>query len=204
MNILITNPEVDPLTRYLLVWSESLINKLEKSNTVYHLKQERVSRKEFEGFIKKKDIDLVLLNGHGAEDRVEGNNETILDNKNVSLLKGKAIHSLTCSSAKKLGKKAVEKGAKSFVGYKEPFVTPNMDDKVRKPQEDTTAKLFLDPAFIVQEKLAIGKTPTEAVEAGRAAYARSIIKAMTSPIQSDDDQFIPCLLWNMRNLVAIE
>ena len=79
-----------------------------------------------------------------------------------------------------------------------------MDDKISNPLEDTTAALFLDPAFTAQKALIGGKAPSEAVALAKKEFNRSIVKALTSPIQSDNDQFVGLLLWDRDHLVSIE
>ena len=204
MRILITNPEVDAFTRYLLFWSRKLIKELKNNNEIIHLEKDKVKRERLEGTIKKKGIDLVLLNGHGDDEIVLGNDGPIVDGDNIDLLKEKIVHAMSCSSAKKLGKTAVEKGVKAYVGYNEPYLAPRMDDKISNPLKDSTAALFLDPAFIAQKALANNKTPSEAVNLARKEYNRSIIKALTSPMQSDNDQFVGLLLWDRDHLIFNE
>ena len=202
MRILITNPETDAFTRYLLFWTNKMISEIKHNNTIYHLKNKNANPIKFSGILSKKDVNVVLLNGHGSDDCVMGENGIILDQQNVSLLKGKIVHAMSCSSAKNLGDLAVNSGARAYVGYDEPFLASRLDDKISNPLKDKTAALFLAPAFIAQKALANGKTPDEAVQLARNEYNRSILKALTSPIQSDDDQFVGLLLWDRNHLVA--
>lgn len=204
MQVLMTNPEVDAFTRYLLCWSKRLKKDFDGKVNFYHLEKKKVNRKKFEGLLKKKDVDVVLLNGHGGDDCVYGSDGIILDKDNVGLLKGKVIHAMSCNSAKTLGRISIENGAMAYVGYDEPFLAPRMDDKISNPLIDETASLFLDPAFIAQKALVNGKEPEEAVMLARRDYNRSIVKALTSPIQSDNDQFVGLLLWDRDHLVSIE
>lgn len=80
MQVLLTNPEIDELTYYLRAWTKRLL-KLNKNqnNRIYHLERFKVTRRRFEGLLKKKEIDLLLLCGHGEEDKIEGEEEIILD-----------------------------------------------------------------------------------------------------------------------------
>lgn len=205
MRILISNPETDAFTRYLLHWSKRLIEEVGERNEIFHADGEKANRTKIEGMLNKRNIDLVLLNGHGDDRSVLGNNnEVVVDLENVELLNGKTVHAMSCSSAKELGKVAVEKGARAYVGYNAPFLAPRMDDKISNPLNDSTAALFLDPAFITQKALINGKKPTEAVRLGKKEYNRSIVKALMSPVQSDNDQFIGLLLWDRDHLVNCE
>lgn len=49
MQVLLTNPEIDLLTYYLLAWTNDLIKESRsKTNKYYHLRRERVTRRRFE------------------------------------------------------------------------------------------------------------------------------------------------------------
>lgn len=204
MRILVSNPEVDAMTRYLLCWSKKLIKEIEGRNEIFHLERKKANRKKIEGMLKKKDIDLVLLNGHGGDNFVLGHNdEVVVDCGNVGLLEGKVVHAMSCNSAKGLGEVAMDIGVKAYVGYDAPFLAPRMNDKISNPLNDSTAALFLDAAFIPQKALADGKNSVEAVRMGKKGYDRSIVKALMSPVQSDNDQFVGLLLWDRDHLVTI-
>ena len=206
MQVLLTNPEVDPLTYCLSVWTDDMLEKTKsKTNQYYRLKREKVNRKEFESYLEKRSIDLVLICGHGASDAIAGDKEIILDTKNDNLLKGKLVHALSCQSAKQLGPDAMKKGAKGYIGYKENFIAFFDDSKrLTEPLKDDIASLFLDPAFTAPKVLLKGGTPKKAVVMTKKAYNKSIREAINSDIQSDADQLIGWLFWDRDNLVACE
>ncbi|MBQ3261257.1 hypothetical protein IJH29_01210 [Candidatus Saccharibacteria bacterium] len=205
MKILISNPETDAFTRYLLFWSNNLIKNIGSRHEIIQLKKTRANRENFEGILHKKSVDIVLLNGHGGDNLILGHDEKpMVDSKNASCLAGKIVHAMSCSSAKTLGPISIKLGAKAYVGYKEPYLAPRMDDKIADPLKDKTVSLFLNPAFIAQKALTDGKTPREAIKLAKNAYNRSIVSALTSPVQSDDDQFVGLLCWDRDNLVAVE
>ena len=204
MQVLLTNPEIDPLTYYLATWTEDMLKKSKsKSNKYIRLKREKATRKKFESILQKRSVDLVLLCGHGDSDAVTGTNDVILDTKNASLLEGKVVHALSCRSAKELGPNAMKKGAKAYIGYKEDFIA-FLDDSNQstKPLKDEIASLFLNPAFTAPRALLKGSTPAEAVTAAKKAYNQSIREALNSDIQSDADQFINWLFWDRDNLIS--
>ena len=109
---------------------------------------------------------------------------------------------MSCSSAKELGALAITAGAKDYVGYDAPFFAPTMDEKQKSPAKDKTASLFLDPAFIAEKALINGKSADEAALLAKKEFNRSIVKALTSDIQSDNDQFIGLLKWDRDHLVS--
>lgn len=206
MRVLLTSPEVDLLTYYLSVWTKNMLKETKNSSNDYFLlKREKVTRRNFEKFLNKRAVDLVLLCGHGSSSTVDGNEDIILDTENDDLLKGKTIHALSCQSASELGPDAVKKGANSYIGYREDFIA-FLDDSKRtsKPLEDEIASLFLNPAFTAPKTLLKGGTPDEAMSAAKNAYNKSIRDALNSDIQSDADQFINWLFWDRDNLVLCQ
>ncbi|MBQ8985580.1 hypothetical protein IJ076_03520 [Candidatus Saccharibacteria bacterium] len=205
MKVLLINSEVDLLTRYLLAWTERIVEECKiKTNEYCRLNDKRATRENFESILSKRRVDLVLLCGHGSDKAVFGESGPILDVENDNLLDGKMAHALSCRSAKILGRDAVKKGAKAYVGYKEDFVV-FLNDNIStfEPLKDKTATLFLNPAFVVPKVLLRGGSADEAVNAAKKEYNRSIKKAMGSDIQSDDDQFLNWLYWDRDNLVAL-
>ena len=202
MQVLVSNPEFDNITRYLKIWSEKLIEQQsKKDHNFFQLNNKRANRKTLTGFLSKKSIDLVLLNGHGAPDCIGGyNNEILLDANNIQLLKGKVVHALSCNTAAKLGPLAMGVGAKGYVGYDQKFVLISNPHKISNPLNDTTANLFLKPAFTAPKALLNGKTADEAVALAIDAYKESIRIALNSDIQSDDDKCASYLFWNMQHI----
>ena len=143
MQVLLTNPEIDEVTYYLAAWTGKMLKTCrQKTNRYFHLKRNKVSRRRFEGILSKRNVDLVLLCGHGENDEVHGEAGVILDRNNVKLLNGKVVHALSCNSAKELGSLAVKAGAEAYIGYKEDFVVFTDDKYMTKPLKDTTAGLF--------------------------------------------------------------
>ncbi len=202
MRVLVTNPEVDSLTRYLLVWTERLLSSHKNRHEFIRLKADQVVRKRVIGVLSKKNIDAILFNGHGSSKQVQGQNGAIFGVDDVAFLRGKIVHALSCNTAKTLGPLARQSGVKEYVGYDESYVVLLQRDKIDHPELDGTAALFLDPAFIAPAALLNGKSGGEAVTLAKRAYNRSILKALDSDIQSDDDQFIGWLLWDRDHLVA--
>lgn len=202
MRVLVTSPEIDSLTRYLHVWANRLIEECSREHTFIQLDGKKATRKRVHGILEKKNIDVALLNGHGSDSCIMGHNEIIIDENNANLLSDKVVHALSCHTAKTLGPVAKSNGAKTYVGYKEKFVALLQSDKTNHPEDDDTAALFLNPAFAVQKALLSGKSGEDSVEIGRKAYNRSILEALNSDVQSDNDQFIDWLLWDRDNLVS--
>lgn len=203
MRVLLTNPEVDIFTRYLCVWAKKLIKDVKKASISFtSLDKNKVGRKRFEGTINKIDPDVILIHGHGSDNYILGQSEKIIDAENVAILKDRTVHAMSCSSAKELGTLALKAGAKSYVGYDAPFFAPTMDEKQKNPAKDETATLFLNPVFIAEKALVNGKNADEAVLLAKKEYNRSIVKALTSDIQSDNARFISLLKWDRDHLIS--
>lgn len=199
-SLLATCPDYDLMTRYLSAWANSLIDELDKKGMpAYALREKDANRKKFEGMIQKQKPKIIFINGHGNADVVTGHdNEPIVDASNARLLKNSLVYAVSCRSAKTLGQLAVSKGAKCYIGYQEDFILVTNLEKTRHPMEDKTAALFLDPSNHVVRSLTKGHTPEEAIAKGKKAFSDSIRNALNSDVQSDDDKYIPYLLWNMQ------
>lgn len=201
MRILVTSPESDNITRYLRVWTKQMLQKAHHQHRIFHLDKKKVTNKHFCGLLKKKSIDVVCINGHGADDRVVGyKQETLLNVENADLLSGTTAHVLACNTAKTLGPAAMAAGAKGYIGYDERFIMLSRPTKISQPLQDDVARLFLDPAFTAPKALLDGKTCQEAVVLTQNAYRRSIKTALNSDIQSDKDRCVGFLLWNLKHL----
>lgn len=205
MQVLVSSPEVDNITRYLHVWSKKLIKTFENKHSFIHLEGEHATQSHFCGLLRKNYPTLVLINGHGNSAFITGHNrEKLLDIKNVSLLKDKNVHALSCKTAQKLGPAAIKAGAKSYIGYDENFVLIMREGNLQEPLKDDLAKLFLDPAFTAPKSLLTGKTPKEAVKQAKVAFQNSIAAAMNSDIQSDQEKCVPYLIHDLLHLKCLE
>ncbi|GAA4461826.1 hypothetical protein GCM10023093_07270 [Nemorincola caseinilytica] len=154
--------------------------------------------------LKKHSPELVFLNGHGNSDCVTGHNQEILikANDNEQLLANSITYALSCSSGKTLGPKAVERGTRAYIGYENEFIFFISKEKIRHPEEDKTAEMFLGPANHVVLSLAKGHTVREACSDARKYFYQNVRKLLTSEVSPDEKQYIRFLLWNMQNLVA--
>lgn len=204
MQVLVTSPEVDPLTRYLRVWTKRLIARYERTHRFFHLDAGKATREHIVGLLSKKGVALVLLNGHGSDTCIAGDEGILLDCGDTELFKGKTVHALSCQTAKTLGVAAMQAGAKGYVGYDAEFIAVLQQGGLPQPFKDDTATLFLAPAFVAPKALLDGKRPESAVSAARAAYNRSIVEALNSDVQSDNDQFIGWLVWDRDHLKSCE
>lgn len=201
-SVLVTCPDYDMMTRYLSAWAGKYIEQAKKQgNDVYILRETNANKRQFKGMVTKTKPQIIFLNGHGDKDRITGHDHKVLvDFKSASILKDAMVYAVSCKSAQILGVQAVKMGAKGYVGYSQDFILVSQPDKTSHPKDDKTAALFLDPSNQVITALSKGHPSKVAVNKGKAAFARSINAALNSDIQSDDDKYIPYLMWNRQFL----
>lgn len=173
--ILITRVEDDEITMYCSRWVERKIKpEAEKRGfDVIDLRGKRAVRKSVESVLNSINPILVLFHGHGDDTTIAGYlKETLIHFKeNVSMLCGRIVHALTCSSANILGNEAVNRhGTLAFIGYKEPFIALNDDSSVTRPLEDKVAIPFMESAMRVSDSLIRGSTTGEAFKKSQDMY----------------------------------
>lgn len=113
-------PRFDDATEYSFDWNESLVQDLSRHFPEMELLfKDYALRKNFEPSVPNHDI--VIFYDHGNETSLieQGGNGAILDLDNIDLVKGKAVYTMACLSAKELGVKAWQKGCLEYWGAKE-------------------------------------------------------------------------------------
>jgi hypothetical protein len=203
MRILITRPDHDIVTNYLSSWSKELIELAENNNfKVFDLKSDEANKQNFESYMRKQNVDLVLLNGHGNENVVTGfKNEPIVEaNINEDILKDCVVHALSCESSAVLGKKAVESGAKAYFGYKYPFTFVTEKNNECRPSQDKFANLFKNPALEVPKCLISGKEIRESYEKGIEKYKQALMLKSISLTEEESKSVRFALFWDMKGL----
>jgi len=206
-SILITRPQGDIALKYLEVWSQKIIEVANKKGaTVLDLSGARANRKEMEKIIKKKDPDLIVINGHGDYDLITGQNQEILfqANDNEDILSKAIVYAISCRSAKILGEAVASKGNRAYIGYSEDFIFLYNQSKIYHPLEDEKAKLFLEPSNQVAISLLKNHSAGEASTSSKQYFIRNIQKLMSSDNKSSENsQFISTLYWNFKNQVCL-
>lgn len=205
--ILITRPQGDMALKYLEVWSQKIIEVAnEKGATVLDLRGFRANRTEIEKIVKKKDPDLIIINGHGDYDLITGQDQEILAkaDDNPELLAKAVVYAISCRSAKILGTAVVEKGNRAYIGYMEDFIFLYDESKIYRPLEDEKAKLFLEPSNQVAISLLKNHSAIEASKSSKQYFIRNIQKLLTSDNKfSENSQFLSALYWNFKNQVCL-
>lgn len=112
--VLISRPKFDETTTYLYTWASKVIAFLKRSYfRVIDLKDEKANKKNVENALIKKNPAFVIFNGHGSQTEICGNNNEVL----INLLKSKIVHSISCNSAKKLGKMVADENTSRSLLY---------------------------------------------------------------------------------------
>jgi hypothetical protein len=192
------------MTRYLSAWADKFIEQAQsQGHDVYILKETNANKAKFQGMVKKTKPKVIFINGHGDKDRIAGqDHKIIVDFKSASIFKEAMVYAVSCKSAQILGAQAVALGAKGYVGYTQDFILVSQPGKTAHPKDDKTAALFLDPSNQVISVITKGHSAKDAVKKGKNAFGHSITAALNSDVQSDDDKYIPYLMWDRQFLTA--
>lgn len=197
---LLTRPNFDLLTSYFFYWSKALIEHAEaKGIHTVDIAEKKVTKKEFTGRLKKVRPQLLLLNGHGNQLQVAGqDNEIILDEKSSHLLEGAVIYARACKSGLMLGRIAVDKGAKAYIGYNVDFYMGYNKDIITHPLEDKIAEMYMNPSNQVINSLLKGNSVQDASNRSKTMSLKTI-QSLTISEADPEDLFHAKLLWsNMR------
>ena len=204
MLLLLTRPRYDTPTHYLFYWAGLLIDEAKrKSVKVIDLDKNKAKQKKLHSYLAKRPVDVVILNGHGNQMAVVGQEEIILSTSNgTELLKGKTIFVRACDAGVILGKEIMTKGAKGFIGYIQPFIFPIDKESFNNPLEDKLAAPVLDCSNQVGLSLIKGKSAEEANKDSLDKYAETIDQYSSS--QATNSFLLPILLWNMTSQVCYQ
>lgn len=203
--LLITRPMHDDTTHYLSNWSnKALESACSHDIQVLDMFQERANSKEVCSILQKQNPNLVIFNGHGDDDKVAGHNNDILiqSGKNEELLKNKISYTISCRSGKTLGPKSVESGAKAYIGYDDDFIFFYEPNKISRPLQDETAKLFLEAPEKLVSTLVKGKTVDEACKRSKEIFKRNIMKLLSSEATAEEAGMARYLWWDMTHQVC--
>jgi hypothetical protein len=114
-------PNFDEATLFTSMWGEAAEGKIKESypNLVAFQGKETV-RKNVELALQA-EPDMLFHWDHGGNDCLGGwQKDIILDVENANLMSGMHIYTFSCLSASKLGPKAINEGAYSYVGFRWP------------------------------------------------------------------------------------
>ena len=122
MTIVISRPidykEVKPATRITNDWAEDVTDSMLCGGLSIYDLSGTFNREQLEYCLADPEVDMFVHYGHGINECLLGsNNECILDDFNLDLLRDKIVISINCDSANDFGKQAIEAGATAYIGY---------------------------------------------------------------------------------------
>ncbi|MFH1780986.1 MAG: hypothetical protein ABH841_03225 [Candidatus Nealsonbacteria bacterium] len=202
-HLLITRPEHDYATRYLSTWSKKTFEIARtKGYSIIDLRRERANRKEIESILNKRNPEFVVINGHGSDDWVAGqeNEPLLIADNNSFLLEGKITYAISCRSASGLGKEIGQYKNTAYIGYREDFILIYLEKYRTRPLEDKLAGFFLEPSNLIITTLLKGHPVEMAVSRAKQEFLRNIQKLLTSKTSSDEYSALRYLVWDMKHL----
>lgn len=151
------------------------------------MKGEKVTKKELTGRIKKLKPSLLVLNGHGSEDSITGQDGKTLikSGENENLLHSRLTYAVACCSGKVLGPKTVEKEGTTFIGYDDDFVFTSNKKYLSQPLKDTMAQPFMEASNHVPISLLKGHKAIDASSRSKEMFKRSYRQLLSSESNPD-------------------
>lgn len=203
--IAVTRPFYDETTSYLHRWNLEVVKHARaKSTSVADLDQKRANRKDLESVIRKLNPEIIILNGHGAEDSILGQDNEVLIKvgENEYILKNSIVFSLSCSSAKVLGPASIKAGAKAYIGYRKDFIFAYTDGYSTRAEQDPLAKLFLEPTNKIAISLVSGNSPEDSHQRGINAFLKNLQQVLLS--DSSEGYIARFLVWDLTNQTCLQ
>lgn len=124
---------------------------------VFTLEKEDATREKLDAFLderirKGEPLNLLIYAGHGLSHCLQGqenaSNAPLLDEENIGKLAGSTIISISCRSAKELGRDSIKKGVRSFIGWNHDLYLPEIMENSRNFQADFIRTLLLLPLLM--------------------------------------------------------
>lgn len=192
-----TLPRHDDVTEYLSQFSQQIEDLAKEKNIeIKSLRDKEAIRIIFEKIIKSQDYKMVVFNGHGSENSINGYKETILQaGVNDFLIKDRIVYARSCNAAVILGVKCTKNSKEGcFIGYDRPFQFYVNTKWTGNPLKDNTARVFLESSNLVPISLIKGNSTFHANENSKKQILKNIRKTISNP---DAESFkIAEALWN--------
>ncbi|MEM0473333.1 MAG: hypothetical protein QXF88_01270 [Candidatus Aenigmatarchaeota archaeon] len=204
--LLITRPEYDIETYYLSSWSNVIINEAIKNGIkVFDLKGKKANKKILLSFLSKHEPNFVVMNGHGDETHIYGNNDVpiVSENSDEEYFENKIVYTVACDAAKSLGESITKRGNNCFIGYKEKFMFHiDSTSPFNEPMKDRIAASFFIPTNKIPMSIIRGYTTKESVEMAIDEFKKEIRKwRMSKDIEAPF--ILTALFWDLTFLVHL-
>lgn len=203
--MLVTRPDYEPGVRYLTAWADELIaDARRRSIDVVDLKGKKACRTEVEGRLRKIKPALVVLNGHGSDDSVTGQDGEILiqARDNAELLKGKVTYAVSCNSAAVLGEEVAMQKASTYIGYEKQFAILHSKAHMSHPISDPLAAPFRDFSNQIVKGLLKGHGAADCVNKAKASGSQKVNSLLSSVADPDTRAVARYLWWDIGCLVC--
>ena len=167
---LVQLPVFDTATSIAGTWMADVLYKTQDRPIWDVLVNEECTRENVEASLRE-DYNYFWGLGHGTPTRFTGwLKQTVIDETNLSILKGKVAHLFSCLTGQKLGKLIVEKGgAKTFIGYAKRYIIGiGVDPSPSSPYSYALARLDT----IMAEAIMKGYSVSEAKSIREEAYRK--------------------------------
>ncbi|MBI2550769.1 hypothetical protein HYV73_00280 [Candidatus Uhrbacteria bacterium] len=203
--MLVTRPDYDPATRYLSAWSSILMEEAERRKLrVIDLPGEKARKADLVGRINKLKPDLLVLNGHGSDECIAGQDAEVLvkAKDNAVLLKGKVTYAVSCNSAAVLGEEVGTYSDTAYIGFENEFAIIQSQDHASRPLDDPFAKPFMEFSNQVVTGLLKGHKTAECVSRAKETGKAKINALLTSDSDPDKQAIARYLWWDIQGLVC--
>ena len=199
--MLVIRTNHDTQTNYLYAYTKPIIELAEKKGIkVTIIENEEISENNLRKRIKSQKPKIIFFNGHGTEEAIyDSHDKPFIDTKSSDVFKDTITFARACDCINLLGKKAVDKGCITFIGYKNKFFVSKLNNAACKPEKDRIAKPVLECSNIIMEELIKGKVVAESVNKSHEFAAEQILKL----IYSNDPWFsatLRALIYNDKGL----
>src|SRR3989344_3209610 len=150
--IILTLTRWDTLTEYLSAFSYSIeLEAEDKGINIKPLNEKDANKEEFEKVLNELDYNMIVFNGHGSEDSIEGDKGKVLIKvgENDHILQNRIVYARSCKAAAILGEKCTENSGGCFIGYLWPFEFYFNEKWAANPIKDNIASMFIEPANLI-------------------------------------------------------
>lgn len=199
-NVIIIRTNHDTPTHYLFEACRAIITLAESSFSVMAVDGKDVSSENVKKRLMKMKPVFVFFNGHGSRTEFYDNNrEPFIGMDDTHIFKNTIVFARACDCLAELGKKSVENGCTSFIGYNRPFWIVRDNSMVSRASKDKTAQTIIECSNIVAVQLLHGRAVEDAVNRSHEFAAKNIVDLIYSkePLMS---AALPALVMNDRAL----
>ena len=179
--MIITRPNHDNTTNYLFIWSKHILSFASETKVkIVDVSGKKVTKKVLESYIRKIKPTFIMINGHGNNDSIYGQNDEELVKKGVNeiVFKDTVVYARSCSSASGLGRACAINMNTTYIGYTGDYWFMFEEDKLFHPLEDQTAKKFLEPSNYIVISLLKGCTAQESNDRSKKMMKQQILLIM--------------------------